>query len=230
MFKNLFILLCFFISLNLTAKTLEIDAPTNIDFTLEENNETKVYIECSNLPYFKVSDSTKDNITRKICNLNNKNENFELNFDELIKFTKENYKKDLNKYGISINNLNYLRLSNTKDKNNIINVFIDLDSESRLLYFTISSLKDTKIIANLKYFPNNHYITIKKENLIKNYRYNLNNKEIEVFELEKEISKYNYINFTNDYDINKETECINGFLWVKKYGRNSGECDYIEKK
>lgn len=232
MFKILLIL-CVFISFNLTAKTLKIDSSSNIDFILEENNETKVYIECSELPYFKFLDFPKDDITRKICNLEKQDKNFELNFDDLIKFLKNNekYKNDLVNYGISIRYLNYYKLNDLNNKNNVLNVFINLNSEAKKIYFTISSLKDTKLIVDFKYYPSNSQsILIKKENLIKNYKYNLNNKKIELFELEKEISEYNYLNLTNDYDINKETECINGLLWVKKYGQNSGNCDYIEKK
>lgn len=78
------------------------------------------------------------------------------------------------------------------------------------------------------------YNKIKKDDyLIKSYKYDYVNKKILDLQLDKplEYLENEPIVFTNTYDIDDIRECIEGEVWIKKYGAKADiPCPYIEKK
>ena len=73
----------------------------------------------------------------------------------------------------------------------------------------------------------------KDDYLIKSYKYDYVNKKILDLQLDKplEYLQNKLITFTNTYDIDDMRECIEGEVWIKKYGAKADiRCEYIKKE
>lgn len=97
--------------------------------------------------------------------------------------------------------------------------------------FLVASFENSKLIVKQKYnLPGTYEDLIKEQNyLIKSYNYDYKNKKVTSFEIDKPLDFDTPITFTDTYDIDAATECINGKVWIKKYGNTAGEhCKWIE--
>lgn len=92
------------------------------------------------------------------------------------------------------------------------------------------------VSTSFYYSEKDNYIDtkIKKDDyLIKSYKYDYINKKILDFQLDKplEYLQNKLITFTNTYDIDDMRECIEGEVWIKKYGAKADiRCEYIKKE
>lgn len=76
----------------------------------------------------------------------------------------------------------------------------------------------------------NTYLEDVNKYVIKKYDYDLKNNKIINMELNEEIKEYKPVIYTNSYDIDEIKECIDGIVWIKKYGNTAGDkCDWKER-
>lgn len=97
--------------------------------------------------------------------------------------------------------------------------------------FPISSFTNMPIKINHTFFPkySSGSIHILEQYMIMNYRYDLVKNKIETFELDKPFKDNTLKTFINTYDIDNDSECINGYVWIKKYGaKTDDKCSYKE--
>jgi len=97
--------------------------------------------------------------------------------------------------------------------------------------FLVTSFEDSKLVVKQKYVLSESYNERFKEQnyLIKSYKYDYKNKKVTTFEIDKPLDFNIPIAFTDTYDIDAASECINGKVWIKKYGNTAGDyCKWIE--
>lgn len=97
--------------------------------------------------------------------------------------------------------------------------------------FLVTIAKNTEIEVLFSNKKEKSFSNIREENVILEYVYNDSSKKIEklIFDKPLELGKKRL--YENTYDIDKDTECINGSIWVKKYGaRTDDDCDWKEIK
>lgn len=97
--------------------------------------------------------------------------------------------------------------------------------------FLVTSFEDSKLVVGQEYDLRDSYKDYIKEQsyLIKSYNYDYKNKKVTSFEIDKPLNINTPITFTNTYDIDDSTECIDGKVWIKKYGNTAGDqCNWIE--
>ncbi len=88
---------------------------------------------------------------------------------------------------------------------------------------------DTNFTVRYSFVEDQINKVIDEENHLK-YKYDAATNNVEIFEIEKPIKIEWKKTFSNTYDIDSLTECINGNVWVKKYGSTAGEhCNWREK-
>ena len=98
--------------------------------------------------------------------------------------------------------------------------------------FLVTSFENSKLVVKQVYNLSGSYNERTKEQnyLIKSYNFDYKNKKVTSFEIDKPLNFSIPITFTDTYDIDSSTECINGKVWIKKYGNTAGEhCKWIEK-
>lgn len=107
-----------------------------------------------------------------------------------------------------------------------------LKSEDAIKTFPIVSLENNNL--RIKHSSNSFAglnSILDYDITIKSYKYDYENKTLTVLELDKPLPKlHQELTFTNSYDIDDQTECINGKIWIKKYGNTAGDyCQWIVK-
>lgn len=205
--------------------------------TIDEEN-TKILVDCS---YKKLSDlsdkiysekSLVNNFMSKICGDTSSNQKLEITFKQIRNAMSETAKDEDCDARISI--------EPEKDFIHLIDKTINLEVEILFIAkhifkpttyedskFPIVSLQDLTINTTLSYDSQKTEIT----NILKNYKYDYLNNKIDTLVFDNTPIKSNPSKiYTNTYNIDEVTECINGSVWVKKYGAKSGDkCGWIEK-
>lgn len=225
---------------NINTMADEMVSTSNVKLNIEPNNETMLLVDCnySTKTLFGNKVFNKDDVLNKfmnhLCSKHKEGYTSIVSFKELSSvvdnYTKEN---DLGSSEFFIGSgkaiyTSYTNFSNDyfKDfQNNKLNLRVNLYSkyarlrdEARPLNFPITDLSTN---INVIYNFNNFESKKVEEQISLKYKYDYVKDKIETFELDKPIKilkKY----FTNTYDIDSHTECINGQEWVKKYGAKSG--------
>lgn len=235
LFVNIFgLLLC---STNLSA-SVEIISPTiksDIRIMDLKNDEMKILIDCSFeksswLSGRKYSEDESINDFKSLfCSkVKSNNQTQEINFGEL--------QDAINKLGLRTSSA-FIKTSysalleqNPKFVLNLDfgNNYTSIKSNRVSLNVPVIYLKNAVINTNVNY--EHTKIKFEDTNIIKDYKYDYKNQNVQTYVLDKPISSYTAKTFTNNYNIDDATECINGYVWVKKYGNKTGEyCSLIEK-
>lgn len=227
----------------------EMVSTADIKVDVRPNNETMLLVDCnySTKTLFgnKVFDKNNDDMNKfmnYLCKEHKEGYTTIVSFKELSKEI-DNYNKE-NDLGSSENFIGsgsvvytkYFTFSNEyfKDfQNKKLNLRVNLYSkwartmdEGTPIKFPIISLS-TNINVIYKFGEPHKEI---EESISLKYKYDNVKNTIETFELSKPIKTDFKKYYTNTYDIDSITECINGREWVKKYGATSGRtCEWREK-
>lgn len=98
--------------------------------------------------------------------------------------------------------------------------------------FLVTSMENNNLTVVQDYISNYDLFSREKEQnyLIKTYQYDYQNKKVISLETDKPLNVYLPIAYTNTYNIDELTECIDGKIWIKKYGNTAGDkCKWAEK-
>lgn len=226
--------LLLFIGFNLFAKEVNISPGVETKANIEEIEDMRILVNCSyeesifgNKKYME--QRTINELMTVLCK-DKKEKLAEIKFYDLKNVLKTKFpNKNVN---LSIK-LDFERFLKQEEK---LNLELDFEKETlfslnpKKISFIIANLKNTGIIFNLSYSLENENMSKQYFNVIKDYRFDYINSKIELMELQQPITKFPNKTFSNTYNIDNITECINGKVWVKKYGAMSGEdCKWIEK-
>lgn len=227
-----YLLLC--IGFNLFAKEINIGPDVEVKTNTEEIEDMRILINCSyeksifgNKKYME--QRTINELMTVLCK-DKKEKLAEIKFHDLKNVLKTKFPSK----NVNMNiKLDFERFLKQEEKLNL-----ELDFEKGTLFslnpekisFTISNLKNAGIVFYLSYSLENENMSKQYFNVIKNYRFDYINNKIELLELQQPITRFTNKIFSNTYNIDNITECINGKVWVKKYGAMSGEdCKWKEK-
>lgn len=243
--KNKIIGSVLFLSLTLFAKE-EVITP-KIEMNLSLNDDAKILVDCSYKEVKKLgfiggvfasklySDDENINSLKSIVCKNTFPEQREMSLKDIYK-AENTVVKDIDK--------NISLFTNVKIKqnsfNNEIYYVIGFSKQSFMGHhyntetpFLVTSFKDSKLVIKQKYnlsISDKDYIK-QQSYLIKSYNYDYKNKKVTSFEIDKPLNINTPIAFTNTYDIDDSSECINGKVWIKKYGNTAGDyCNWIVKE
>lgn len=232
-----FVVNTLFFSVILIASETTIVPEATVNYVINEikDNDMKLLIDCKYEKTFLWSKkySEQQILNELMSSICKSKEN-----EQIVNYGE--FKEYVNKISLEKNykvifeiNTNYKELLEKNQKLNFglrfekRNFFGFIDGEKD---FTITYLKDAPMNINLLYKINENPLVKKDSNILKNYKFDYINNKIEAYELENSLKRINLKVFTNTYNIDNITECINGKVWVKKYGAMSGEdCKWIEK-
>lgn len=132
--------------------------------------------------------------------------------------------------------INYKTLSNIQNQKltyhlNLYKPVAFGDDPEMVIDLSISSFTNMPIKINHTYLPyhSSKSIELSEQYMILNYKYDLVKNKIETFELDKQFKDNSLRTFINSYDIDNDAECINGYVWIKKYGaKTDDKCSYKE--
>lgn len=226
--KKILVTLCFTLGINLFGFT-ETLKPEEININILKNNDVKVAIDCS--PKSKnifgqniYSEKADTNIImRDLCKSSFDSSSYQISLGDFNKLAEGNKRSSK----IIIKDIN------DKNPKLFYRVYIEhLDyRDDYSLDFPVTSLDNANMNIRLIFKSENtkNMVDFNEENLIKNYKYDIKTNKITTFELEKPFN-YDSSTITNSYNIDDVSECINGEIWVKKYGAKSGQkCNWIRK-
>lgn len=245
--KLVFLLLLLIVNSNLLIAS-EVTSKARIKVNFELNDNAKLLIDCSikenklfgfTTGIFYDENEYINEFKETICLKKSDSKTYEISFKDLksalLKIS-ENHNYNINiDWGIRtrgfieffereiILDLEFSNSSPFSDKSgwislNVISLLDNKFSVSKVFYYTE---KDNYI----KNGPDDY--------LIKSYKYDYINKKILDFQLDKplEYLQNKLITFTNTYDIDDMRECIEGEVWIKKYGAKADiRCEYIKKE
>lgn len=223
-------IMCLAIGMNLFGFT-ETLKPKSVNIEIEHNDDMKLMVDCSykeksffGLKKVYSEKSDTNNIMNDLCKLSFDSPNYEMRFKDFKKLIEE-YNKSSSK--VQIKNINE---SNPKLFYRLLVEHFDYKNDYSL-YFPITSLENAKMAIEVNITPDitGNTITFKENNFIKSYKYDIKSDKISI-ESDKPFTYDNSTIITNTYNIDEISECINGEIWVKKYGSKSGQkCIWIRK-
>lgn len=219
-------------------------------FNLEANNDTKLLIDCNykEKSIFGKPTYSKDSDQNEFMNYVCKSSLIEKNvikYKNLINIINEYVKEKDFSFGHGSHLVTkdlpggYYRVLSTQEINDfksqkfIYNVFLEQKNficSNKYLELKLPVLEiDTNFTVRYSFNEEQFDKKIEEENHLK-YKYDAATNKVEIFEIEKPIKIDWEKTFINTYDIDSITECINGNVWVKKYGSTAGEhCNWREK-
>ncbi|MFW3425947.1 hypothetical protein ACN9KI_03610 [Aliarcobacter butzleri] len=221
----------------------EVTSKAGIGIDLELNDNAKLLIDCSikvNKLFgfitgiFYDENEYINEFKETICLKKSDSKTHEINFKDLnsaLSKISENHNYRLNIYKrIKIQNFAELF-----EKEIILNLKISKSSpfsnKSGWISLNVISLLNNQLSVSRSFSLSGIYK--KDDYLIKSYKYDYVNKKILDLQLDKPFENLQNepIVFTNTYDIDDIRECIEGEVWIKKYGAKADiPCPYIEKK
>ena len=234
-------------TMNLFSYTEDIK-PSSIEVELIPNKETKVLINCT---YKKTKFYENQNINdflEFICKDNKQGTQLEIKLSELNqevkKFNSETIYAQANddaRITYKEKPLDYESIETLVGKELYFSLVLSrlskrlLSNENAdfLIKLPIISMENARINVEYELFSQfaGKTIFLEEKYIIKNYKYNVLNKNIEHFEIDRAFEKGGNVTITNNYSIDEISECINGKVWVKKYGAETNDkCEYIRKK
>lgn len=246
--KLIFLLLLLIVNLNLLIAS-EVTSKAQIrqvDFKLNDN--AKLLIDCSikkntlfglTTGIFYDENEYINEFKEAICLKKSDSKTYEINFKDLnsalSKISKNhNYKLYIYK---EIDTRDFAKFF---EKEIILNLEISKSSpfsnKSGQISLNVISLLNNEFSVSKVFYNTEEDNYIKNElddYLIKSYKYDYINKKILDFQLDKplEYLQNKLITFTNTYDIDDMRECIEGEVWIKKYGAKADiRCEYIKKE
>ena len=222
--------------------------PQKTEVKINVNDNMKLSINCTYdkhykfSKYFRNQDDVND-LMELICENRPQGTFIEISHDDFKMKVKEFRKNDrwkeyTNSSTIQNKNnddISYQQLSNIKNEklNYHFAMYIstafgqDIELEMNL---PIVSFTNTPIdirhhfsISDLKSFDSI------EQYMIKEYKYDIVKDKIVSFEMDRPIKELTTRTYTNTYNIDEVSECINGSVWIKKYGAKSNDsCKWIE--
>lgn len=236
------ILLSLALGISLFAYT-ETSHPDRIDVEIEKNNDMKLLIDCSyKKPRFYQKVNIND-LLESICS-NTQGTSFEIKYSDFNKKLHDFY----DNYGFKIldedtkitylnNYIDYKSLEELKEQKlyyhiNLYKSFLFSKDDVIVMEIPITSLTNAfiKIDYSFSLGKSRSSFYLYEKYLIKNYKYNKTNNKIELFEIDRPFINNSNKTFTNNYNIDDVSECINGDVWIKKYSAMNGDkCKWLEK-
>lgn len=235
-------ILFFTLGMSLFAETQTLQ-PRETVIKIELNDDVKLRIDCSyqNKTFFGKrvfsSDDDVNDFMNKLCEFNQSGSTYDITykkFSEIAASFESGFKTFYKSSKSGIANIKYETLAELK--NQVLYYHLRLVNERRYdpddkieLDFPIISLENIPINITFEYVPSSKSFNFYEKYVIKNYKYDAVAKKITSFEIDKSFKDNSLRTFTSTYNIDNETECINGDIWVKKYGAKSGgNCKWIE--
>lgn len=210
------------------------------------NDDMKLSISCTYDKHYKFSKYFRNpdvnDLMELICENRPQGTFLEISHDDFKMKVKE-FKKDDRwkeyKNSSTIRNKNndditYQQLSNIKNEKlhyhfamYIDTIFgPDIELEMNL---PIASFANTPIDINHHFsIPGFNSFDLSEQYMIKDYKYDIVKDKIVSFDIDRPFIDSSRRTFTNTYNIDDVSECINGSVWIKKYGAKSGNCKWIE--
>lgn len=221
--------------------------------SIEANTNDTVFVDCSYVPNTKIFNLATEGkynslkaqeMLNKLCSAkkDNKNETplfviatveevFEAYNSVKDDYPRHNY--ELSLFYSYFDYRNAFLEADSFDMNNIKENFEPL----RLSYFFTNFALELPIAK----LSSNREITFKIEHtlpeedeeektfVLTNYSYNKDTNKVEALEFQEPL-KIESIEYTNTYDMDRLRDCIDNKVWIKKYGKMSGdECPWLEK-
>ena len=233
---------------NINTMADEMVSTSNVKLNIEPNNETKLLVDCNystktlfGNKVFVKDDDVLNKFMNNLCNEHKDGYTSIVSFKELSRLV-DNYRKEndlgSSEFFVASERAIYTSFTNFSNdyfkdfQNKKLNLRVNLYSkyarlrdEAKPLYFPITALS-----TNINVFYNFDKPKSEKieEQISLKYKYDYIKGTIETFELEKPFKIFKK-HYTDTYDIDSYTECINGQEWVKKYSAKSGRsCEWKE--
>lgn len=192
--------------------------------------------------YFRIDKDIND-LMGTLCNDKIQGSRFEITYSDFKKkidsfIENEHFKIDDSESILegSDKYITYKGLIDITNKNLIYHLYLYRSGPLANIYiekdFFIASISNMPIKLEHRFVPRSNWqnFSTYENYLIKNYKYDFENNKIDSFELDRPFKSIGEKTFSNTYNIDNETECINGIIWIKKYGAKSDDkCKWVEK-
>lgn len=207
--------------------------PKSVDIAIEVNDDMKLMVDCSykeksffgfgSKIYSEIGETNQ--IMTDLCKLSFDSPVYEIRFKDFKKLIKIK-RTDRRESKIKIKNINE---ANPKLFYSLFVEQLDYrDSYSVQFPITLLENSEARIELNLLSSNTDSTVTFKENNFIKSYKYDIKSDKVSI-ESTKPFAYDASTEITNTYNIDETSECINGEIWVKKYGAKSGgDCKWIE--
>lgn len=234
------IFMSFLFTVTLFANEKIINPLNKINLSL--NDDTKLLVDCSYKEkklfgfiggYFTSKEYSKFENINSLLNIvcgSKHSQKYEIELKDLYNAAKMVIKQTDDVIDFSTNAVLGSKKSDLFDKEIYYKItFIENSSyreDDGFEYFLVTSFENSKLEVEQEYLNDDK---VEQNYLIKTYKYDTLNKNVS-FLIDRPLELMNPITYTNTYDIDEMSECINGKIWIKKYKNTAGDnCNWIKK-